>query len=1260
MKQKYIRVLYTYIVGVVFMLCAVQQCFSQVKFIPNLGQWQDPSRFRADVKSGRIFMCENEIRYNFIDSRDIETLHRDPFIEQYSYNGHALLLKWLNANPNPKITSQNEYPEYYNFYLTHTEEGWRSGVKAYSDLTYSNLYPNINMQVTGIGSNLKYTYTVLPGTDASVIKIAVTGAEGVFVQEGDLHINTTLVNITEKSPYAYQLIGDVKVPVACNFVVGKGDIISFVFPNGYDKSKPLVIDPVVVFATYSGATQDNFGFTGTFDNQGNGYSGGDIFGAGFPYAIGSFQATFGKGVNWDTVVARKTYIQHTSELDVLGFTERDAAILKYTPDGKNLIFETYLGGSFGNEQPHSMVVDKAGNLIVFGTTNSGDFPVTKFAYDTSYNGKTDIFISKISPDGKKMIASTFVGGSDYDGLNGLDGWNTNGGFLNITGQGKLGYNYGDQFRGEVIVDKAGNICVATTTLSSNFPTTTGSMQPKFGGGTQDGCVFKLDSSLQGLLWSSYLGGSKEDAAYSLQADSNNNLFVVGATLSPYFFNDNNTYQKALNGGIDGYLCHIKSDGSGIIDATYIGTSKYDEVFFVQLDASENVYVYGQTESTSYPVTNVKYYNPNSCNFITKFNNSLDAIIYSTVFGSGKGAPDVSPTAFLVDKCEKVYISGWGGNLFDDFAPGFNKLGKLYGMVITPDAFQKQSKDSADFYVAVYQKDFDTILYSSYFGGPLSEEHVDGGTSRFDKNGIMYQSVCGGCGGNSDFPVTPGAWSKTNNSDNCNNLLFKVNLNIPTLKAGFIAPSIGCRNVTLHFSNTSSKAKSYLWDFGDGTTSTADTPKHFYVIPGNYTITLVAFNPTSCEVVDTFKTQISVYKIATASFVTQKDTCGLVVNFTQTGTSTTSSWDYGDGTHSSVYSGKHAYAKPGVYIVKLLVDSGTDCADSVTLKVNLRGLRADFTHTFDVCTPTVLKFTNLSVGALKSRKWYFPFASTDTTNNPIVNFSTPGTYTVSLSVTDSFGCKDSTTKIITVVSTPKAGFSFLVDSCKFTVHLANTSTGTQNILWKFSNGDSSRADTLTKTFLQDSIVKITLITEPGAPCADTISRTISFNPPKSDFSYTVDTCTGLVHFVNKSSRGATWLWKFNDKDTSTLKNPTFVYPNVGQYPVKLATITANGCSDTFVKSVIITKDAGGKLMIPNVFTPNQDPFNNKFVITGLSTCYTYRLDIYNRWGQLMHHDEGTKLSWDGYYNGIRVPEGVYYYVFHGTLEGQLKGAIMVLY
>ncbi|MCC7298507.1 MAG: gliding motility-associated C-terminal domain-containing protein, partial [Bacteroidia bacterium] len=250
---------------------------------------------------------------------------------------------------------------------------------------------------------------------------------------------------------------------------------------------------------------------------------------------------------------------------------------------------------------------------------------------------------------------------------------------------------------------------------------------------------------------------------------------------------------------DGIVARFNKGNGAMVQAAYIGTSNYDQAYFSQTDNSGNPYFYGQTEGT-FPILSAPFNQPGKGQFIVRMDSLLATTTMSTTFGATDNRPNISPSAFLVDQCERIFVSGWGGEVNDHLIDQFTfepkkhrNTGSTFNMPITPDAAQSKT-DGSDFYVAIFSKNMYSLAYATYFGGVSSgikqaNEHVDGGTSRFDKKGIIYQSVCAGCGRNGLFPTTPNAYSRTNNSTNCNNALFKIdfeNLNkVPRMKDTFI-------------------------------------------------------------------------------------------------------------------------------------------------------------------------------------------------------------------------------------------------------------------------------------------------------------------------------------------------------------------------------------------------------------------------------------------------------------------------------------------
>jgi hypothetical protein len=374
-----------------------------------------------------------------------------------------------------------------------------------------------------------------------------------------------------------------------------------------------------------------------------------------------------------------------------------------------------------------------------------------------------------------------------------------------------------------------------------------------------------------MLWGNFIGGTATDAAHTIKLDKLGNIFLAGGTTSSDFPVTAGSYQTTHAGGVDGWIAKLSADGLGILKATYTGTANYNQVYFLDLNEEEEVYVYGQTSGT-FPVTPGVYFNPNSGQFVQKFDNTLSDLKFSTVFGAGRGIPDISPTAFLVNECNNMYMAGWGGVI--NSALGYWNSSTV-GMTTTPDAFQLTSTGS-DFYFIVLTDDATQRLYATFLGGTESRTHVDGGTSRFDKGGIVYHSVCSGCeaanasgAATSDFPTTPGAWSRSNMSENCNNAAFKFDLSslkarIRTNSMRFDKPGLNvvCIPDTILFENPSTGGEIFYWDFGDGRNFVATTHSaipHAYKQPGQYLVKLKAVDQGTCQVVDSTSTYVTINK-----------------------------------------------------------------------------------------------------------------------------------------------------------------------------------------------------------------------------------------------------------------------------------------------------------------------------------------------------------------------------------------------------------------
>jgi hypothetical protein len=289
-------------------------------------------------------------------------------------------------------------------------------------------------------------------------------------------------------------------------------------------------------------------------------------------------------------------------------------------------------------------------------------------------------------------------------------------YNSVAAYSALSSNYGDQFRGEIMLDENNNILIASSSRSIDFPIVNAFQNANAGG--QDGIVIKLASNFQSLLFSTYYGGSLDDACYSVKIDTANQIVFSGGTQSTDLPGTVGAYSPTYNGGItDGFVVKLNSSSLGIQQATYLGKNNYDQAFFVEIDKNNNIYVLGQSVGGTFPVVNATFSNPNSSNFIIELNSNLTSNIASTVFGNGSTLIHISPSAFLVDICGNIYVSGWGANILQ------NTL--LSGMPVTSDAFQGTSPNGFDFYKDYQKWFYNTIalMFLDYYENTDSQYYI---------------------------------------------------------------------------------------------------------------------------------------------------------------------------------------------------------------------------------------------------------------------------------------------------------------------------------------------------------------------------------------------------------------------------------------------------------------------------------------------------------------------------------------------------------
>lgn len=980
---------------------------SPYSFIENKGQWDEKVLFKSHFDGGNLWIEQHKMLFHLQDFSEMQEAHVNG---KASFNGNptipqtVLHVNFIGSNEIEEIEKALPTKNYYNYFLGKDPSKWSSEVRGYAEAVMHDLYEGVDLKLIEDKEQLKYEFHVQPHVSSSQIKLQYVGQEQIRIsRKGDLVVKTSLGEIIEQKPYAYQIINGSIREVQCDFVL-VDDVVTFALGE-YNPNVILVIDPVLIFATYSGSITDNFGMTATYGNDGTAYSGGMIYGNSYPTPD---PLAYNTSSNF-TVVSNGTY----------GIT--DAFVSKYSPDGSTMIWTTFIGGgdgTQGTETAQSMICDVNNNLYLYGSTSSLDFPI-QGGFQTSHGGGvanvnfyqngvyftnngTDIYVVKISENGQNLLASTYVGGSANDGVNynpvSLP-YNT------VAKYDSLVTNYGDQFRGEIFLDSAGNCMIASCTRSTDFPVQN-AFQP-VNAGRQDGVIFKLSSDLSSMQWSSYYGGLKNDACYSLKLDASSNIVYSGGTNSLDLTNTLSGWQPNYNGGgADGFVAKLSSDGSAIMNASYIGTSNYDQSFFVETDRVNNVYLVGQSSGGTFPVINAPFVVPGSGQFIIKLDSTLNTALNATVFGDGNPMFDISPSAFLVDICGNIYVSGWGANLLQS-------SDLLGNMPITSDAIYSTAPNGFDFYLIAIDNQFSNLLYGTYYGEPGNiREHVDGGTSRFDKNGVIYQSVCGACGASpGGAATTAGAWSQTDLSSNCNNLVFKFDFEITPVAEFTVDNTIGCQPFTVNFTNTSNVTDTYLWDFGNNdTTSVIYEPIRIYDSVGVFQVYLYVTD-SACQLSDTAQITITVYdslELSTSNDIAICTSVPIAMTAFSNGTATEFIWssniNFTDTLNTDLSDSNFTHTPLGDFTYYIQVsNSGCSLVDSIIVQVTSSALTITGNNSICAGDQTVIVAES---------------------TNPLITFNnfswTPDSVLVAPSTTNSVTISAQTSQYIYVSATSSSG------------------------------------------------------------------------------------------------------------------------------------------------------------------------------------------------------------------------------------------------
>ena len=829
----------------------------ELEFLPNRGQWPAPVRLRTDVGAGlRVFLEDKRLVFLRYDAAAwAAAAHRHGARTQTALDdsgaiapvaAHAWAVELVGARRATRpIADGKATGPVRNFFLGADPRHWATAVQATDAARYPEAWPGIAVSAHASAEGaFEVDFLVAPGADPRRIRLRYSGLDEVALDtlSGTLRLRTALGELREAAPVAWQTdAAGRRQAVPCRYGFNARHDVTFELPAGYDRTRLLIIDPVLVVSTYSGSTAPVFGYTATYDTTGHLYAAGPCYDPGYPVTLGAYS------------------LAHTSGRLTGDYLNPDVAISRYSADGRRLLYATYVGGQSA-DFPHSLLVNHRGELLVLGSTESTDFPTSATAYDRRLNGfaTSDAFVTKLDSTGATLLASTYLGGSGNDGRSPTS----------------LVFFYGDAYRGDLGVDSLDRVFVATTTQSADFPFTPGAVRPPTSSSLASSAVVaRLRADLSGLDWAAGLGDAA--AAYGLYVPPSGAPYVVGATLSAGLPTTPGTLAPAPTGSPgrrsrDGFVAQLTANGSQVLAGTYLrpGTGQVgiSQTFFVQPDpATSDVYVLGSSTGF-YPASAGTWGQPGGGVIVQRLDAALTqrrwvaTVGHRVTYGLGLDISDpnpetdnLSPTAFLVDDCGALYVSGWG---------------RTQGLPVTPNALQLTTRTTptsigGDLYLAVFEPDAAALRYATFLGGTSTqnyyEEHVDGGTSRFDPHGRVYQAVCTN---SHDFPTNANGWRPTNAVANAayDEVAVKLDFEPRTVRAAAASATPNGQATTtfeapadVHFTNQSSSypTTSWLWDFGDNSPqSTAFAPTHLYPTPGTYIIRLITTDSSVCGTADT--------------------------------------------------------------------------------------------------------------------------------------------------------------------------------------------------------------------------------------------------------------------------------------------------------------------------------------------------------------------------------------------------------------------------
>ncbi len=1151
--------------------------------------------------------------------------HQNSKSSKTTINRTDLIL--INSNPAAQIIASDKQEYYENYYTTGNADSGITNVRTYKTITYKDVYPYMDMVLHAQANGMKYEFIVHPGGKVSDIQMQWNGLENIKkLKNSGIEYSCSLGKMIESKPVSFQgenIVGSdfIKTENKITFKIGT-----------YDKTKPLVIDPTLEWATYySGDYSSSYGVaTDTFGNE---YITGVTASSSGIATNGAYQTSFAGGNN--------------------GY---DAYIAKFNSKGMR-IWATYYGGS-GDDYGNAVATDLSGNIYISGTTSSNSGIATTGAYQTSFakgNGIIEyVFLAKFDSSGAIKWA-TYFGGGRFDEGQGVatdaagdvyisgatqsSGIATKGAYQSkfssaygtayaflakFSGTGTIKwatYFGGGKDRGYgVTTDHFGNVFLTGGTGSDTGVATFGAYQT-VKGYDEDAFLAKFSSG-GGLQWATYFGGSAQDLGFEVAADASGNVYMTGLTNSDTGIAVNSSYQAFYGGAGDAFLAKFDMNG-GIQWATYFGGNGQDVANGITVDEAQDVYIAGQTYSSTGIATSDGYQVSRVGSedaFLAQFNSNGD-IKWATHFAGSNTSDCDGGSGVAVDSSGHVFLTGntcsgsgmatsgayqtssAGYHTPSAFLAKFSFPGNDAGIdsIFTP--FGSVCKDSQQLVVSL--KNFSHIKLDSvtinisvngiiqhpfHWSGSLASE-----STVVVKTGIILLSV-----GTNKIKCWTSRPNGTKDSvpENDTSIIFVTLIPPPVINIG--ADTIICANTNISIGGTAKSGYSYLWSsYPNGFSSTVSNPN---VNPSTTTKYYITVNATGCSNRDSITVKVNPLPFAVTG--PNKSICfGDSVTIGDLAVKgDTYDWTSNPNGFNSTISNPVVNPQSSTTYTLSEKDTTTGCTNthSVIITVNPLPNANTGQSNYQICLGTHIKIGANGAPHISYSWTSIPTGFSSTLPDPVVNPLNSTVYHLSVKDTVT-GCvnKNSANIFVGIAHAPVADPGPNQTICYGdSVVIGSHAVAGNNYAW-ISNPPGFTSSKPVLVVSPDSTTSYLLTVTSSVGCTDFDSVIIKVNPIPFPFAGKPENlCSGTGILLGDSSKpGHLYAWASNPPGfSSTISNPIDSPKVTTEYYLK-ETISSTGCSSS--DSVLIN-------VVPkpnvNFDVKNINGFEYQFVVKNPNEWY----------------------------------------------------------